>query len=275
MICPWDGCDEPMTGMATYCLACKRYAEDAGAEEVEASALSQKPSLSRGGDIDRSLAAFRALCPSSDSMIMTRIPGNPKSKKRARAGAHGVYRTTADKEAERHVESYLAVSFPGGPRKGYFAVGCIFFRGDRQRVDVDNLLKLVMDAATNIVWLDDAQVTAQLGVVEYDPDNPRTVVMIGEHETTMERPSDQAFCEQCGKEFQRNTMASRFCSRLCSGLSQRTMGESRCPTCRTVFRRRQKAQVYCSKSCARKATKGAGPKNDPPKCQECGGLLHL
>lgn len=73
------------------------------------------------------------------------------------------------------------------PFTGNVGLVCLFFRPDRQRIDVDNLLKHVCDAANGVLWVDDTQCTAIAGVIGLDRDDPRTVIAVGVHESTMIR----------------------------------------------------------------------------------------
>ena len=58
---------------------------------------------------------------------------------------------------------------------GVFAV---FFCESFQRRDVDNMLKLILDALNGVVWKDDAQVTEVSGRVARGVSNPRTAVLL-------------------------------------------------------------------------------------------------
>jgi Holliday junction resolvase RusA-like endonuclease len=66
------------------------------------------------------------------------------------------------------------------------AIVAIFFVPTRRRKDVDNLMKLVMDAATRAgVWNDDSQVIAQASYLELDRDRPRTLVAVCPYLSTL------------------------------------------------------------------------------------------
>jgi Holliday junction resolvase RusA-like endonuclease len=115
------------------------------------------------------------------------LPGVPHSKTRPKFLRQGhAYQDPADRAAEQVTGLRLRRAIP---RKypGNVGLACIFYRPNRQRIDTDNLLKHVMDAAQGILWDDDSQCTLLLGILEYDRYRPRTVVIVGEHASSMAR----------------------------------------------------------------------------------------
>lgn len=226
-------------------------------------------------DTERATALFRAMCPESNRYHYVVVPGEPKSKCRPRFSRSGhAYSSAKQRRAESALGLRLLAAFKNEPFPGNVAVGCIFFRPNRQRIDVDNLLKLVMDAATGICWKDDSQVTAQFGVIELDAEQPRTVIVMGEHVSTMDRTPIRS-CAHCGQDFTPNTARSKYCSRKCAGAASRgsNLTVACCPTCRREFQRKRAAQRYCSNPCKMAAIKGGGPKGDYPTCQHCGARV--
>ena len=147
--------------------------------------------------------------------------GPPKSKTRPRVGKRGVY--TPSQPNEEKLAWFLRSAHQGGPEKGNVAIACVFYRPNRQRIDADNMMKLVMDAATGILWDDDDQVTFQCAAVELDRDHPRTVIAYGPHESTLRRGVDAKTrrCPQCGADFTVDMVDRRatFCSSACKGES--------------------------------------------------------
>lgn len=117
------------------------------------------------------------------------VPGVPYSKSRPQFGKMGAYSKAADVKAEQSLGWLLKTATPE-PFTGNVALVCLFFRGNRTTVDADNLLKHVCDAANKVLWLDDSQCTATLGVIEMDRDNPRTVVAVGPHVSSLQRGTD-------------------------------------------------------------------------------------
>lgn len=116
------------------------------------------------------------------------VPGAPYSKSRPRFSRHGgrAYHDPKDKVAEQSTAVYLKATVRQ-QFTGNVALACLFFRPDRQRIDADNLLKHVCDAGNGILWVDDCQCTAISGVIEYDKAEPRTVVAVAPHTSTLLR----------------------------------------------------------------------------------------
>lgn len=171
--------------------------------------------------------------------------GEPASKARARVVKGHAYTPAKTAAAQRS----LADRFGGLVFDGNVAVACVFHRGNRQRIDIDNLVKLVLDAATQAgVWQDDSQVTAVVGILEHDRDFPRTVVAFANHESSMARgPNSKPKCKVCGTLY--NNYGDRrrqHCSREC----RMTLANPvRCPTCDQLFKKIVGSQKYCSVEC--------------------------
>jgi len=124
-------------------------------------------------------------------MLTYVIPGQPETKVRHRTGPDGVaYTDPQASAAERATAQHLRAMVAGrGPLPGNLALGCVFFRSHRGHIDSDNLVKHVCDAGNGVAWIDDVQITAQLGVIEYDPVHPRTLIVVGPHHSSMDRSS--------------------------------------------------------------------------------------
>lgn len=120
--------------------------------------------------------------------------GNPKPKQRARTVLNrktGKVRTFTPEETEQ-AETALAwrwkAALKGKTHEGALAIACVFFRADRQKVDADNLVKLVMDAGTKArAWKDDSQVVTIIARIERDAARPRTEVVLMPTVTTLDR----------------------------------------------------------------------------------------
>jgi len=215
-----------------------------------------KPTIHSESDLDKARAMARVLMSDSDELRYLVIEGEPQSKMRPRFGKKTAYKSKKQRENEEYLAWHFKKSFEQ-PYTENVAIGCIFYRSNKQRIDVDNLLKNVMDAATGIVWIDDCQVTAQMGILEYDKERPRTVVIIGKHKTTMTRNLDtKQICQACGKEFEVSSPYWRgrrkFCSPECAAKAQaeRRKGKAICLHCGKEFHRKTGGQKYCSKKCA-------------------------
>lgn len=128
-----------------------------------------------------------------------------------------------------------------------------FYRSNRQRIDLDNLVKQVLDSANKIAWEDDAQVTTITARLHYDPANPRTHVIVREDPGSSmlrgEVAKVRASCETCGISFTYTAYPSVPPQRHCSG---RCAARAICPECESPFEKRTNGQRYCSKECTRK-----------------------
>ena len=122
----------------------------------------------------------------ADAIHIITVPGEPHPKRRPRFGRGRAHTTQEDIDAEARTGTFLRATVTQ-PLTGNIALGCVFYRSTRRIVDVDNLVKHVADAANGILWRDDSQCTAQLGVIELDRANPRTVIVVSTHQSTLTR----------------------------------------------------------------------------------------
>jgi Holliday junction resolvase RusA-like endonuclease len=213
-----------------------------------------------------------ALHAQTNRMDVAVIEGDPASKARARFTRNGHSYTP---KATQTAQEALAWRFRAKikPFQSNVAVGCIFFRPNRQRIDADNMLKLVLDAATGVVWDDDSQVTAVMAAVEFDPERPRTVVVFAEHESTMLR-GDRALstCGICGKRFKGSYFGAKYCSRKCSGAARAKLREKQCAHCGKTFMPENKYRKLCSPECRTKSfrAKHRAKAAAVGHCEDCG-----
>jgi Holliday junction resolvase RusA-like endonuclease len=197
----------------------------------------------------RAMRMLETLCDRPDFRVVV-VDGEPPSKGRPRFTKKGrPYTPRVTLEGENRI----AGRFAGlGPFEGNVAVACVFHRRSRQRIDIDNLLKAVLDGGTRAaIWNDDSQVTALVGVLEHDHAQPRTVVAFGHHATTMQRGDDaMRSCDACGKRFLPAGARGREMARWCSKECQTYLLEPvPCPYCAEPFKRRLARQKYCSVEC--------------------------
>jgi Holliday junction resolvase RusA-like endonuclease len=181
---------------------------------VSISYFEQPTDLDRAGRLVVSAGAL------DHTIFSIRIEGEPIAKARARVTRHRAYTPQRTLDAEADIAS--AVLAGTVPRfDGNVAVAAIFYRSNRHRIDVDNLMKTVLDGITKsgAVWHDDSHVTAIAAIVEFDPDWPRTAVAIAPHVSSLLRGDDAKtnVCETCGAKFRPHSAsaAGRFCSRAC------------------------------------------------------------
>jgi Holliday junction resolvase RusA-like endonuclease len=235
-------------------------------------------------DRERAMRVYTALASGGfeEQLYFLIVDGEPPSKARPRFSRAGhAYTPAKQREQERVLKARLAKSFPA-PLTGNVAIGCVFFRSSFQRVDVDNMLKHVLDSATGTCWVDDSQVTAVAGFVELDRKHPRTIIVVGLHQSTMKRESTllEGVCETCGKGFTyphwRKTR-KRFCSSRCVSRSRgQDLSELvPCRHCATPFKRMNSRSTLCSSECRIAWMRGKKQAARAPlnTCDDCGKQL--
>lgn len=58
------------------------------------------------------------------------------------------------------------------------AMNVLQYFGDKRKRDIDNYLKLILDSMTDIVYLDDSQITELHVYKEYDKNKPRIEIQV-------------------------------------------------------------------------------------------------
>ena len=102
------------------------------------------------------------------------VPGNPLPKQRPRMGKGGRFYSPSTQEEKRiagHLQAQMGRNEPCGSD---IAVTVRFYRANRRRADLDNLLKNLLDAANGVVWDDDWQIKQIQARMQVDKDAPRT-----------------------------------------------------------------------------------------------------
>lgn len=196
----------------------------------------------------RALELVRAIGGENHLFQAVVIPGEPLSKARPRVTSRGTY-TPAH---VRIAESVLAAALSGQRWESNVAVAVLFYRSTFQRVDIDNMLKLVLDAGTKArIWRDDSQVTALAGVLELDAVRPRTIIATAHHQSTLGRgEAAKLACITCGEAFlPRKGRSQKYCSAAC----RRIRPPKPCVQCGAEYRPTSGTQRYCSKRCSRAA----------------------
>lgn len=200
------------------------------------------------------------------------IPGDPRSKARPRLSRGGhTYTPPATKAAQAVVGWTIKAAYrqlvPDG--SSAFGVRVIFFCQTYERRDLDNMLKLVLDACTGIVWDDDRQVEEIITqVIRGERLEPRTDLVIYR---TGELQSPHMSCEQCGRRYKtypswtNGPTPRRYCSRICATTAQRTGMHLPCAQCgKPIYKTGLRAKPlqregkgyrdYCSRECRQLAT---------------------
>lgn len=211
------------------------------------------------------------------------IPGQPLSKARVRVTSRGSYTPAR----QRKNAQYLAGEFRkqvSEPLQESVAVEMVFYRKGKQRIDLDNLVKQALDAATGICWVDDVQVVKITATLELDNANPRTLIDIRSHYTSMPRGSANyltTVCVTCEAPIRYIAYPSipkppKYCSRACQRRQTRA-----CEECAAEYVPNSLPQRFCSKQCASQnlatrrkiATARMAAAAPPNLCRSCGARL--
>lgn len=188
------------------------------------------------------------------------VDGDPKSKARPRLGKNGrTYTPQATQDAEQRLAVLVRNALRGHrpePVPASFGVLAVFFTENRQRRDVDNMLKLVMDAVTMSgkqygfgVWDDDSQVSEVSARLVRADEHPRTHLRVYR---TLTESAPMGTCELCGAAFRvYPSQRGRYCSRACRDAARRAPRLT--GACRTCYKEltftAAQPKVYCDESC--------------------------
>jgi Holliday junction resolvase RusA-like endonuclease len=133
-------------------------------------------------------------------------------------------------------------------------VSIALYAKTRQRRDIDNMIKLVFDACTTIIWGDDLQVIELISHVYRRHRTPRTNLIV----YTL-GGSYQKYCETCQiliistHKILTKSRNARFCSKECYDIAQRKGQYVHCATCtKRLYRQndtRQQKRFFCSPEC--------------------------
>ncbi len=196
------------------------------------------------------------------------IEGEPQSKARARMAKNGhVYTPRTTRESMELIGYQFKQENPGWqpPAEGTFGVICIFYCATWQRRDVDNMLKLILDAFNKIAWADDSQVTEVSGRLMRGVADARTEVVVYR---TLSNTKPTRACLRCGKTFETYASHSsrKFCERACGYAWRKEQKVTNCERCGTEFHPHSTKSParFCSNTCA------YASRNVELTCQNCG-----
>lgn len=163
------------------------------------------------------------------------VPGEPLSKQRPkftilRGGS--VYSPKQTVDAEFDIQVCIKQAAPSlFPDNGSgFGVRCLFIAKTRQRRDIDNMIKLICDAANGMIWEDDRQVVELFARKLVDKNDPRTEVMIYKTDSLT---TPKITCLICGIPFKTypSWTKRRYCSQECMAKGFRRETSFRCDHC--------------------------------------------
>lgn len=188
--------------------------------------------------------------------------GEPISKARARFTNYGsktrayTPQKTLDGEAAISAAYLKAARRRGTNPEAAYAVHVHFYNGTRQRRDVDNMVKLVLDGLNGIAWVDDNQVLEIVARKSFvSKSEARTVVRVYD---IGEMGFPKKACLNCGTEFrtyaswESNPNGKKYCSRECANKRIRDLKERECAHCGDVFTAEKSTSTtkFCSKECS-------------------------
>lgn len=182
------------------------------------------------------------------------VPGEPVAHERPRLGRGHVYTPKKSSDYKDQVASLVKGATRARGQECPFKVEAEFFRSTYHRIDLDNLLKSILDGCTRSgLWKDDSQVHAVAGRIHLGDSCPRAEVTIEEMESQLPK------CVECGKaipmrlvkEFRagRRNVCSMAC-RIAAATETKT-----CVECGRPFSRKRslaQKQERCSRECRSK-----------------------
>lgn len=200
--------------------------------------------------------------------------GEPVSKGRARFNRNGnAYTPEKTRNYEAHLRMLMRLQLGAqeADADSTFALRCLFFRSTRQRIDCDNLIKAVSDAANGQIWRDDAQIMEVFGRLYLFETTPRVEVLVYRLENSAPRTS----CLQCGKPVKTYpSVNSQYCSTACANRSTHVV--CTCKECGKEFdipkSLAAKRAGFCSRECgiANHAKRRRATGRDLWRCTDCG-----
>jgi len=195
--------------------------------------------------------------------------GEPQSKARARMARNGhVYTPRNTRDAMDYIGARFREVKPDWTPNDEDSYGVIalFFCGTRQRRDVDNMLKLILDGLNKVAWVDDAQVTEVSGRLSRGVDSPRTEVVV--YRTLTQGPATRP-CLHCGKPFRdypSQRQSRKFCTKECGYAYRKAQRTRVCKHCGQEFSHRgsDESPKFCSVGCRAASGRTTGT------CLDCG-----
>jgi len=207
-------------------------------------------------------------------LLSLTVPGDPLSKQRPRWNLKTATPYTPGET--RHREASIAALARSQRTElsvdpmGLFALRVGFYLKGNQRRDVDNMLKLVADALTGVIWQDDSQVVEVFGfkVPADQPREARTEIAVLRMPGLM--PYTFATCLICQRPF-RTYPSWRFrtcCSKRCWGLSIRRRVTLTCAQCGKHFETKAHRATAVAPLCSLACKRVYG--SESRQCLQCG-----
>lgn len=230
------------------------------------------------------------------------MEGNPIAHERPRATRSGKFYTP--KKTRDYKESLAwAIKLKTQDldykdnAESIYGVQAIFYRSTRQRIDLDNLLKMVLDAITQSgFWTDDSKVCEISAQIEKAQANPRAYFIVYLYNSTnyVETITNYKFqekCAYCGKPLEKfksyPSSKRKYCSVECSNQSRRI--KLKCAYCgkdfeipkshlrQTTKKGKTYMRSFCSRGCSLaywgQLKRKKGKESDKWICTVCGGRV--
>jgi Holliday junction resolvase RusA-like endonuclease len=203
------------------------------------------------------------------------VQGEPVSKSRARFTKRGSKMVSYTPQKTLDGEKAIAAAYLTETKQlaldaeATYAVHAHFINGTRQRRDVDNMVKLILDGLNNVAWPDDNQVTEiaarKSWATKAEARTEVTIYRIG----SMNRPSKK--CIQCGTEMlmYASTTKRSYCSKECMSAKLAETRVCVCKQCGIEFDSGKQARkpLYCSMECK------SLDMTSEVKCKHCGSIF--
>lgn len=210
-----------------------------------------------------------------DVVVGVEVEGEPVAHARPRLGKYSTYTPKKTRDYREllawHIRSDYREEIDNVNR---FGLRVFFYRSNHVRIDIDNLIKSVMDAITSAgIWHDDSQLQEVVAEVTLGDKNPRVEFVIYRVKNI-----SAFYCIQCGKEIPRQKVhpsyKRKYCSLACWAAAHKA--KLICPTCGKEFimaksKIKQSKTHYCSRPCLLTAlAKKRVKETSKSKCQDCG-----
>lgn len=112
-------------------------------------------------------------------MIKITLLGNPKSNNHIyKTHGHIVYMTKEGKFLKEGYQFQAKTQYKGEPLEGKLEISIGLYFEDKRIHDIDNFGKILLDALTGILWIDDSQIVTQKVSKFYDKKLPRIEIEV-------------------------------------------------------------------------------------------------
>ena len=144
-----------------------------------------------------------------------------------------------------------------------YGVVALFFHATLQRRDVDNMLKLILDALNGLAWEDDTQVSEISGRKTHCPKgHERTEVVIYELPESTAGTAPCCVCGEVVRVYESTRSQNHYCSQECFRARPGAYKPRFCAVCGIEVQARYRK--FCSDECKRQGKRVIQP------CEQCG-----